>query len=578
MSGRLRRHRRIAGVTVNWNGLRVQAQDGVCLMKRPWIATIAVGAVVIAGLIAPATAQAAPMANQPAASVCDTANVSALLTNAQPGDLLAGPQDVTAQTGNQYGAFYRVLYATEAANGAVQASCALIALPQSPDLYGVVAWAHGTVGLLQSCQPSENPANFVGAMPAGIGVPTSGMNEANGALDNILQDGYAIVATDYPSQGIGSGLQPYALGVPEGLAVLNSARVLTHNAAAFDLNPIATNAELPLLTWGHSQGGGAAIWAGQLAQQYFTMKNDQTLNLVGVAGEAPATQFTTSPGQSANLNGDHLGDRDMYNFNPGLGVKFPIGVALFSYVMASWSQAANANGGPLPFGPTASVNYQDVLTNAGENTAPNVASDCLSGAGVISVYTATVKYLSPALYRFFSSPFAGTSSGPILNKTWSGGIDSTCANPSTYAQAVQDWCSWLQFNMPGPNGVNNYSKYPVDNDGNLVPMYLAQGRNDQIMWCVDNNNPVNASNCLTAQYYNSVDDTYCAADAYLNAQYFANVNHMQVPGAAATNPSNGNYQGSPLDQFITGAMNGTMPDLCNVATSKNPKNPKNQKK
>lgn len=543
-----------------------------------WVSAVALTTMVI-GIGAPV--QAAPSgrpvgdvsagAGVFAKNVCTDTKIGKVLPGAQPGDLLADPQNVTKQAGNEYGSIYRVLYATEGAGDTVVASCGLIAIPEVASLSGVVAWAHGTIGLQQNCQPSEKPQNFVGAMPGGIGVQAKGQSQSDGALENLMRDGYAVVATDYPSRGIGNNdLQPYVLGVAEGLAVLNSARVLTRNAVAFGLSAIAPNAQLPLLTWGHSQGGGSAIWAGQLAKQYFELRGERSLNLVGIAAEAPATQFTTSPGQPANLMGKHLGDRDIYNFNPGLGVKMSIGSVLFSYVTASWSQVQNANAGALPFGPTSGINYEDVLTFAGENTAPKVAGYCLAGADLLSILSATEAYTDPTLYRFFAKPFAGTSTGPKWNQTWTGGIDASCDNPEKYSKAVQDWCSWLQFNMPGPNGVNDYSKYPLDNAGEKVPMFLAQGRNDQIMWCVDGANPVNPPNCLTAQYYNSIDDAYCASTSYLKAQYFADVNHMQVPAAAASNPGNGKYQGSELDTFITGAMNGTLPAKCNVVTSRNP--------
>ena len=500
-------------------------------------------------------------------NVCHNTNIGKVLPGAQPGALLAPPQNVTSASGISYGSLYRVLYATVGANNTVEPSCGLIAVPSTTSITGVVAWAHGTIGLQQSCQPSESPQNFVGAMPGGIGLQASGVSPANGALVNLLKDGYAVVATDYPSQGIGSNaLQHYALGGPEGLAVLDSARVLTNNATQFGLNAISPTAQLPLVTWGHSQGGGSAIWAGQLAQQYFSARGDQTLNLVGVAGEAPATQFTTSPGQPANLIGAHLGDRDIYNFSPGLGVPLAIGVVLFSFVTTAWSQVPNANQGTFPFAPTPSVDFEDVLTFAGDNTAPTVSGDCLSGGGVVSILAATSSYLLPSLYRLFAQPFGGSK----VNGTWTGAIDTTCANPSGYAQSVQDWCNWMQYNLPGPYGTSNYSKYPVNNAGAKVPMYLPQGANDQIMWCVDSSGPVNPVNCLTAQYYNSVDDSYCASKVFLNAQFFAGVNHMQVPGAAATNPNTGNYQGSPLDIFITGAMNQNLPGTCSVTNSPDP--------
>ena len=508
-----------------------------------------------------------PVLAAPVANVCHDTDVAKALAGASPGALLADPQDVTSTSQIATGRLYRVLYATDGAAGTVVASCGLIAVPNGASVKGVIAWAHPTIGLKQTCQPSEKPQAFVGKMPNGIGAPTKSQTQQEGALVNMLNDGYAVVATDYPSKGTGSDeLQPYVLGVAEGLAVLNSARVLTHHATSFGLIAIAADAELPLITWGHSQGGGSALWAGQLAKQYFESRSDSTLNLVGVAAEAPATQYTTSPGQPASYMGKHLGDRDMYNTTPGLGFPFPIGAALFSYVTAAWSDVKNANVGEYPFGPTSAINYKDVLSADGDDTAPKVANACLDLLNIGSIVLNTEKYIKPNKNRFFAEPFAGSNA----TGEWVAGIDSTCANSADAAQAIQDWCSWLQFNMPGPYGVNNYAKVPLDNSGHKVPMYLAQGRDDHIMWCVDSVLMVTGPNCLTAQYYSSMMPQYCIGGGHMDVDYFQGISHMTVPGAAATNPKTGNYSGSPLDDFVAGAMAGSLTKWCHIGLPKNP--------
>ncbi|MGI9197221.1 MAG: lipase family protein [Candidatus Nanopelagicales bacterium] len=518
-------------------------------------AAIAIGG---AALTVPAVAQPASPAT---GNVCLDTNVAQALTGTSPGDLLADPQDVTADSGLATGSLFRILYATTGEAGSVVASCGLIAVPAGTAIKGVVAWAHGTVGLKANCQPSNAPDKFVGAMPSGIGAVTKGGNQADGALYGMLADGYAVVATDYPSAGIGdTNLQRYVLGVTEGMAVIDSARTLTRNAAKFGLGPIGAKASLPLVTWGHSQGGGSSIWAGQLAQRYLAARGDQTLNLAGVAAEAPATQFTTSPGQPASYMGNHLGDRDMYNFAPGLGVPFPIGVALFSYVTASWSQVRNATSGSFPVGPTDRISYQDVLTSDGEATAPTIAGLCLNVSGGSAIYAAALPYLMPNKYRFFDSPFGGSQ----VNGTWVGAIDATCANPGRFPPAIQDWCAWLQFNMPGPYGVNPYPKLPRANDGTKVPVYIAQGRNDRIIWCVDDKGTVQGSHCLTDQFFHSMKDAYCDGSGHLQVDYFPDVTHLGVPNSAATNPVTGTYTGSPLDLFISGAMKGKLPAMCSA--------------
>ncbi len=79
-------------------------------------------------------------------------------------------------------------------------------------------------------------------------------------------------------------MQRYVLGVAAAVAAIDSARVLTGNESAFEVAPISASARLPLLAWGHSQGGGTALWIGQIATSYLAAQRDATLDLAGVAG------------------------------------------------------------------------------------------------------------------------------------------------------------------------------------------------------------------------------------------------------------------------------------------------------
>jgi hypothetical protein len=118
--------------------------------------------------------------------------------------------------------------------------------------------------------------------------------------------------------------------------------------------------------------------------------------------------------------------------------------------------------------------------------------------------------------------------------------------------------------------VNPYSKVPLDNSGAKVPVYLAQGRNDRIIWCVDALGQVSQRNCLTAQYAGSMKAEYCPRQGSLDVDYFAGIDHLKVPAAAATNPKTGAYAGSPLERFFTGATAGTLPRTCTINNLSNP--------
>jgi pimeloyl-ACP methyl ester carboxylesterase len=126
----------------------------------------------------------------------------------------------------------------------------------------VVAWAHPTTGVASRCAPSIGADGGAGAIPG---------------LAELLREGYVVVATDYPGLGT-PGPHPYLVGQSEGRAVLDSARA----AAALDGAAASTTVGL----WGHSQGGHAALFAGQLAPTYAP-----DLDVVGVAAAAPATSL-----------------------------------------------------------------------------------------------------------------------------------------------------------------------------------------------------------------------------------------------------------------------------------------------
>ncbi len=124
----------------------------------------------------------------------------------------------------------------------------------------MIAWAHPTSGVVEACAPSLMP-------------DVSGMIWG---LADMLARGYVVVATDYPGLGVPGQIHPYLIGVSEGRAVLDSVRA----ARALP----RTGASNRFAVWGHSQGGHAALYTGQLAASYAP-----ELKLVGVAAAAPAT-------------------------------------------------------------------------------------------------------------------------------------------------------------------------------------------------------------------------------------------------------------------------------------------------
>ena len=86
-----------------------------------------------------------------------------------------------------------------------------------------------------------------------------------------------VVATDYPGLGA-PGVHPYLIGASEARALVDSVRAARNVKEA--------GAGRRFAVWGHSQGGHAAVFTGQLAPSLAP-----ELELVGVAAAAPATDL-----------------------------------------------------------------------------------------------------------------------------------------------------------------------------------------------------------------------------------------------------------------------------------------------
>jgi acetyl esterase/lipase len=158
---------------------------------------------------------------------------------------------------------FRILYRSTGLGGEpIAVSGAIFIPPGAPPPGGrnVIAWAHPTSGVVESCAPSLMPD--VAGMIWGLG--------------QMLAQGYVVVATDYPGLGVPGQMHPYLIGVTEGRAVLDSVR------AARNMPDVGASNRFAV--WGHSQGGHASLYTGELAASYAP-----ELRLVGVAAAAPAT-------------------------------------------------------------------------------------------------------------------------------------------------------------------------------------------------------------------------------------------------------------------------------------------------
>jgi uncharacterized membrane protein HdeD (DUF308 family) len=192
----------------------------------------------------------------------------------EPGSLIRSepftrgiPGDATA---------WRILYTTTNGDGTPAVASGLVVVPRSgAGGWPVIEWSHGTTGFAQQCAPSilaepfESGALFL--------------------LPDIVEHGWALVATDYIGLGT-TGPHPYLVGEPSARASLDAVR------AARELEPADLGAQA--VAWGHSQGGGAALWVAAVADDYAP-----DMPLSGVAALAPASDLPAFVGSLDEITG-----------------------------------------------------------------------------------------------------------------------------------------------------------------------------------------------------------------------------------------------------------------------------------
>ena len=174
----------------------------------------------------------------------------------EPGDLLRYQEVDTDLPGT----LYRVLHLSESVQGDPIAVSGVVVVPDGVgDAAPVLTWAHGTTGIADVCAPSKDPGDAASLAPA------------------FLERGWVFAATDY--EGLGTpGRHPYIVGPSEGRGVLDVVR------AAAQLPDAPATGEV--VVWGHSQGGHAALFAGELAADWAP-----ELDVVGVVAGAPASEL-----------------------------------------------------------------------------------------------------------------------------------------------------------------------------------------------------------------------------------------------------------------------------------------------
>jgi len=159
----------------------------------------------------------------------------------------------------------RILYTTTGLDGKITPASGLVVVsataPAGPR--PVVLWEHGTTGVAQKCAPSILKDPF-----------TAGAMFVQG---QVIARGWVLVAPDYLGLGA-SPPHPYLVGIPAARSALDAVR------AARQLHWVKLSHQI--VVWGHSQGGGAALWTGIEAPSYAP-----DVPLSGVAALAPAANL-----------------------------------------------------------------------------------------------------------------------------------------------------------------------------------------------------------------------------------------------------------------------------------------------
>ena len=215
---------------------------------------------------------------------------------------------------------YRVLYLSSGYDGKPTAVSGLIIVPDGaapPGGRKILAYTHGTTGVASNCAPSlvTNPLQQPLLVEGGEG---------------FVRAGYVIAASDY--QGLGTrGPHPYLVGKSEAENELDIVRA-AHNLPA-------AHAGTAFAVWGHSQGGQAALFTGQLAASYAP-----DLQLVGVAAGGPVPNLT-----------------DLFAVN----ITNPVGRILIAMALQSWARVYH------------DAHLDQIVTPAARPLIAKIAGNCL---------------------------------------------------------------------------------------------------------------------------------------------------------------------------------------------------------
>lgn len=237
----------------------------------------------------------------------------------QAGTLVSADPILEAPGGMQA---WRVSYWTRTADNRPRMVTGMVVAPREAQPVrprGIIAWAHGTSGVVERCGLSSR-GDFFTVTPA---------------LTEMIMNGYTVAAPDYPGLGSG-GAHPYLVGPDTANSVLDAVRAARMIPGAYAGSRFAV--------WGESQGGHAALWTGIRARSYAP-----ELTMVGIAAAAPPTELIANLRQGSEAN---------------------IRAMMTAFTAYSWSQHYGATLSTLGRKPT-----QDLISRLARNNCIELGKD-----------------------------------------------------------------------------------------------------------------------------------------------------------------------------------------------------------
>jgi pimeloyl-ACP methyl ester carboxylesterase len=352
------------------------------------------------------------------------------LERTAPGEILASePMTVSSDLQSASSQAVRIMYRSVGLRGRPIAVTGFLLLPRGdtpPGGWPVTAWGHGTTGVGPVCAPSRQ-ANLY---------PASDQYAETDAIVRFLQDGYAVVGTDYPGLGFPNKVSNFPQADLESRSVIDSV------LAARQVSPQLARQWFAV---GHSQGAAAVLRVGQNAARWAP-----GLQFLGTVALAPPSHFNEVLDEMAAA-------RPPVNAGlAALGAYLAVGAHLYS----------------------PRIRYPDVLVPELAAQLPVVKKLC---ENELTIYLTNVQLngianpdwaSNPALRRFVDTlePATGRATAPIL--LLQGGQDQTVPVATT---------TTLNTQLCGFGDVVDYRVYP-DADHESV---LSAANKDMAAWMRD---------------------------------------------------------------------------------------------